>query len=110
MLDTMLVSVLSIIDVNLEYLKTPSNFCKTFKLYSAILSVISDFKVSEDFVVNLELYFTLEFTNILVISGSTIIGLTDTTLNFFNCLTILSLVEVVNVEPLAALIAILTVP
>jgi hypothetical protein len=62
MLDTMLVSVLSIIDVNLEYLKTPSNFCKTSKLYSVILSVISDFIVSEDFVVNLGLYFTLEFT------------------------------------------------
>ena len=70
----------------------------------------SDFKVAADFVVNLESYFTLLVIKTEVVSGSTITGLTEATLNGFNDATILALVEVVNVEPLAALIAILTVP
>ena len=45
-----------------------------------------------------------------VVSGSTITGVTEATLKVFNCETISAFVVCVNVEPLAALIAILTVP
>ena len=56
------------------------------------------------------LYLTFEVSKILVVSGSTISGLIDTTLYFFNCVLILSFVEVVKVEPEIGLIAILTTP
>ena len=55
-------------------------------------------------------YLTFVVNNSLVISGSTITGLTEATLYLFNCVTILCLVMFVKVEPDAALIAILTTP
>ena len=61
-------------------------------------------------VVAFSLYFTFEVNRIVVVSGSTISGLTDTTLYLFNCVLILSFVAVVNVEPEIGLIAILTTP
>ena len=61
-------------------------------------------------VVDSALNFTFEVSNIDVVSGSTISGLTDTTLNFLNCVLILSFVELVSVEPEIGLIAILTTP
>ena len=56
------------------------------------------------------MYFTFEVNKILVVSGSTISGLTDTTLYFFNWFLIVSFVDVVSVEPEIGLIAILTTP
>ena len=56
------------------------------------------------------LNFTFEVNKILVVSGSTISGLTDTTLYFLSWVFILSFVEVVNDEPDIGLIAILTTP
>jgi hypothetical protein len=46
--------------------------------------VISDFKVSAVFVVALSSYLTFEVKIIEVVSGSTISGLTEATLNFCN--------------------------
>ena len=56
------------------------------------------------------LNFTFEVKSIVVVSGSTNSGLTDTTLNFLSCAFILSFVELVKVEPDIGLIAILTTP
>ena len=110
MFEIILVSVSSIRDVTLEYLNTPSNFCKVLSLKFDNTEVISDFKVVAVFVVSFSSYLTFDVINIKVVSGSTITGLTDATLYFFNCVTILCFVAVVNVEPEAALIAITTVP
>ena len=62
------------------------------------------------FVVSFSSYLTVDVNSIEVVSGSTITGVTEATLYFFNCVTILCFVAVVKVEPEAALIAILTVP
>ena len=69
-----------------------------------------DFIVSEVFVVAFSSYFTTVLSIRDVVSGSTISGLTEATLYFFNCVTKFVLVVFVNVEPDAALIAILTTP
>ncbi len=44
--EIILVSVSSIKDVTLEYLNTPSNFCKVLSLKFDNTEVISDFKVA----------------------------------------------------------------
>ena len=79
-------------------------------LYPDKVVITFDFNVSLVFVVALALYFTFEVKRIDVVSGSTISGLTDTTLNFFNCFLILSFVEFDNDEPSIGFIAILTTP
>ena len=58
-----------------------------------------DLIVSEVFVVASALNFTFEVNKIVVVSGSTNSGLTDTTLNFLSCALILSFVELVSEEP-----------
>jgi len=72
--------------------------------------IISDFKVSESLVVEAASNFALQVNKIDVTSGSTICGVIEPTLYSLNLLTISFLVCVVSVEPLAALIAILTTP
>ena len=94
----------------LEYLKTLSNFCKLFVLKFVKAVKISDFIVSLVFIVALVSYLTLLVNKIDVVSGSTISGTTEATLNFFNCVTKSTLVAFVKVEPEAALIEIFTVP
>ena len=108
--DNIDVSVSSIAFVTFEYLNTLSNFCKLFVLKFVKVVVISDFKVSDVLVVALESYLTLLVNNIDVVSGSTISGVTEATLNFFNCVTKSNLVAFVKVEPEAAFIEIFTVP
>ena len=65
-----------------EYLKTLSNFCKLFVLKFVKVVIIFDFKVSDVFVVALLSYLTLLVNKIFVVSGSTISGTTEATLNF----------------------------
>ena len=108
--DNIDVSVSSIAFVTFEYLKTLSNFCKLFVLKFVKVVVIFDFKVSDVLVVALESYLTLLVNKIDVVSGSTISGTTEATLNFFNCVTKSNFVAFVNVEPEAAFIEIFTVP
>ena len=110
MFETILVSVLSIKPTIFEYLKTPSNWFKVLVLYPDKVVITFDLIVSEVFVVASALNFTLEVKSIVVVSGSTNSGLTDTTLNFLSCAFILSFVELVKVEPDIGLIAILTTP
>ena len=72
--------------------------------------VTFDFIVSDVFVVAFSSYFTTVLSIRDVVSGSTISGLTDATLNFCNCVIILVFVVSVSVEPDAALMAIFTTP
>jgi hypothetical protein len=69
-----------------------------------------DLIVVDVLVVLFSSYLTFVVNNIFVISGSTISGVTDATLYFFNCVTISFFVVLVKVDPDAALIAILTFP
>ena len=75
-------------------------------LYPDKVVITFDLIVSDVFVVASALNFTLEVKRIVVVSGSTNSGLTDTTLNFLSCAFILSFVELVKVEPDIGLIAI----
>ena len=104
--DNIDVSVSSIAFDTFEYLKTSSNFCKLFVLKFVKVVMMFDLIVSDVFVVALLLYLTLLVNNIDVVSGSTISGTTEATLNFFNCVTKSNLVALVNVEPEAAFIEI----
>ena len=72
--------------------------------------MISDFKVSAVLVVAFLSYLAFTVNKIDVVSGSTISGLTDATLNGFNDVTIFCFVVSVKVEPDAAFIAIFTTP
>ena len=110
MLDNKLVSLSSISFTTFEYLNTLSNFCSVFELYVFNAVIISDFKVSLSFVVAAASYFAFVVNRIDVISGSTIWGVTEPTLYSFSLSTMSDFVCVVNVEPLVALIAILTTP
>ena len=71
---------------------------------------MSVFKVSDVSVVEPESNLTVDVNNILEISGSTISGRTEATLNFLSWETNCDLVAFVKVEPEAALIAIFTTP
>ena len=109
-LDNILSSVSSINPVILECLNIESNFCKVSVLKFVNVDNTSAFKVSDDFVVLLASYLIVDVNRIDVISGSTITGVTEATLYFFKSFTISDFVWLVNVEPEAALIPILTIP
>ena len=81
-----------------------------FELYVVNAEITSDFNVSLSFVVEAASYLAFVVKRIEVTSGSTIWGVTEPTLYSFSLDIISCFVCVVNVEPLAALIAILTTP
>ena len=103
-------SVSSIAFDTFEYLKTLSNFCKLVELKFVNVVKTFDLIVSAVLIVAFVSNLTVEVNNIFVVSGSTISGVTEATLNFFNCVTKSTFVAFVKVEPEAALIEIFTVP
>ena len=110
MFDSIDVSVSSIAFETFEYLKTLSNFCKFDELKFVKVVNIFDFIVSDVLIVALESNLTWLVNKTDVVSGSTISGVTEATLNFFNCVTKSTFVAFVKVEPEAAFIEIFTVP
>ena len=104
--DSIELSAASIVFSNFEYLKTLSNLCSVSVLKSVTAFVTRVLISSEVFVVCFSSKFIVDVNNTLVVSGSTITGVTDATENLLSCVTISSLVVSVRVEPEAALIAI----
>ena len=108
--DNIDVSVSSIAFDTFEYLNMLSNFCKFDELKFVKVVNTFDLIVSDVLVVAFESNLTWLVNKTDVVSGSTISGVTEATLNFLSCVTKSNLVALVNVEPEAALIEIFTVP
>ena len=96
MFDNIDVSVSSIAFDTFEYLKILSNFCKLVELKFVNVVKTFDLIVSAVLIVEFVSNLTTEVNNIFVVSGSTISGVTEATLNFFNCVTKSNLVVILS--------------